>query len=746
LLDGVLVVDLAGEPAAMTGRMLADLGARVVVPEGPGGHPLRRRPDRWDAWTVGKQVLAVAGRDDGELAELLARADVVIDTPGTPGTPDAWPLEPERAPHAVWVSVTPFGLDGPRAGWRASDLGVMAASGNMYCTGDPDRAPVRCAEPSGYAHAAAEAAFAALTGLASGRPQRIDVSMQEVVFVANMATPARFPTTGFRGARRGANIGRTREIWPTRDGFVSFGLRGGKARVPSLETLTRIVDTETLRSVDWSSYSPNTTDDATLRAIEADVAAFFGRHTMTELYDLACETNLMLAPINSPREILASAQLAARDFFGTLPDGRRLPRTFVTVRPGPPRSFSRTKWSPRQPNSTEEPAGAGSGAWAGVNILELGSGAAGPIATRYFAEHGATVLRIESRSRPDFLRVYALGPNNPHGLEGAPMFDGLNVGKRDVLFNLKHPDAVALVRRLVVEWADAVAENFAPRAMKGFDLDYDALVEHKPDLVMVSACLNGQTGPHKDYPGFGGQGSALAGYNFLTGWPDREPVGPHGTITDSLAPRFVATALAAGLLHRRATGEGAHLDVSQVEAAIYSLTPWLLDFQTRGTPRGRAGNDDARAALHGAFPCADEDGITDRWVVIAAWDADDLTRLRAVTGADDPDGIAAWTRPRSRLEVAAALQAVGVEAVPVEDFGDVHADPQVAHRGHFVPLTHPAMGPGLYERNGFRLSDAPAGYDRCGPTLGQDQDWVLGELLGLDRADQEKLAADGVFD
>jgi crotonobetainyl-CoA:carnitine CoA-transferase CaiB-like acyl-CoA transferase len=750
LLHGLVVADLAGEPAAMAGRMLADLGAEVVVPEGPGGHPLRALPDRWDAWSVGKDLLPVTGADDPALTALLARAHVVVETPGAAG---AWPVTPEQAPDAVWVSVTPFGLDGPRAHWRASDLGVMAASGNMYCTGDPDRAPLRCTEPTGYAHAAAETAFAALTGLASGRPQRIDLSMQEVVFAANMATPARFPQTGFRGTRRGANIGRTREIWPTRDGFVSFGLRGGKARVPSLETLTRLVDTDTLRAMDWSTYSPNTTDDETLRAIEADVAAYFARHTMTELYDLACETNLMLAPINSPREILASAQLAARELFGPLPDGRVLPRRFVAVRTGAPTvaaegAVTPDRWPPPapapspSPSRSDSPAHAPAGAWAGVNLLELGSGAAGPIATRYFVDHGATVLRIESRGRPDFLRVYALGPANPHGLEGAPMFDGLNPGKRDVLFNLKHPRAVELVRQLVVEWADAVAENFAPRAMRGFGLDYDSLVAHKPDLVMVSACLNGQTGPHKDYPGFGGQGSALAGYNFLTGWPDREPVGPHGTITDSLAPRFVATALAAGLLHRRVTGEGVYLDVSQVESAIYSLTPWLLDFQASGAPRTRAGNANPRAALHGAFPCRDEDGVADRWVAIAAWDDDELARLHAITGPD----VEAWTAGRTRLEVAEVLQAAGIEAVPVQDFGDVHADPQVAHRDHFVACTHPVMGPGLYERNGFRLSDAPSGYDRSGPTLGQDQDWVLGELLGLSGAEQEALAADGVFD
>ena len=750
LLDGVVVLDLTAAPGAMAGRMLADLGADVVRPEPPTGDPLRAEPYRYEAWTHRTRVVPVNGVDDVTFARLLAQAEVVLDTPYEPG---AWTVDPATAPHSVWVSLTPFGLTGPRSQWRASDLGVMAASGNMYCTGDPDRAPVRCSEPSGYAHAAAETAFAALTGLASGRPQRIDVSMQEVIAAANMATPATFPRTGFRGARRGANIGKTREIWPTRDGFVSFGLRGGKARLASLLTLTQLVDTETLRSVDWERFSPNTTDADTLVRIERDVAEFFSQHTMAELYDIACETNLMLAPINSPKEILASVQLEARGFFETDDAGIRLPTSFVTMtQPGAGPSeaaagaVAAVAVNPRSRVPTPPSAEPLGGAWSGVNIIELGSGAAGPIATRYFAEHGATVLRIESRSRPDFLRVYALGPNNPHGLEGAPMFDGLNPAKRDVLFNLKHPTAVALVRRLVLEWADAVAENFAPRAMKGFGLDYASLVGDKPDLVMVSACLNGQTGPHKDYPGFGGQGSALAGYNFLTGWPDREPVGPHGTITDSLAPRFVASALAAGLLHRRTTGQGVYLDVSQVEAAIYTLTPWLLEYQATGVARGRAGNVHPNALVHGAFNCADApDGcggtISDRWIAIAAWTADERDRLVAITGPD----IGAYTRGRQAIDVADTLQRAGLEAVPVQDFGDLHADPQVAHRAHFIPLTHPFMGPGLYEHNGFRLSDTPAGYDRSGPTLGQDQDWVLGELLGLDPAEQARLTADGVF-
>jgi crotonobetainyl-CoA:carnitine CoA-transferase CaiB-like acyl-CoA transferase len=798
LLEGVRVLDLAGEPGAIAGRVLGDLGADVVMVEPPGGHPLRDQPHRWLAWAAGKTAVVVDGPDDPVLAELLDGADIVLDTPGMPGV---LTLDPGRAPHSAWVSITPFGLTGPRAGWRASDLGVLAASGNMYATGDPDRPPVRCTEPSGYAHAGGEAAFAALTALWTDAPQRVDLSMAECVNVANMAAPGRYPRERFRGRRAGAMIGKTQEIWPAKDGWVSFGLRGGKARIASLETITRVVaadgiDASTLEAQDWLTWSPNHAPDDVLRAVEVPVREYFSRHTMQELYDLACETNLMLAPANSPREILASTQLAARDFFEPLGDIPKFPAKLVQVRssdghaapagpsmPAPEDvGVSANPWAgsddgdrgrtgvsegagiggaPRQPRAKGAPA------WSGVNIIEFGSGAAGPIATRYFVEHGATVLRVESGTRADFLRTMVLGPDNPHGLEGSGMYDGLNAAKRHITLNLKHPDAVALVHRLVVEWADAVAENYAPRALKGLGLGYESLVEIKPDLVMISACLNGQTGPHKDYPGFGGQGAALSGYNSLTGWPDRAPVGPFGTITDSLAPRYVAAALAAGLHYRRRTGRGVYLDLSQVESGTWTLAPWLIDAQLTGTIGVREGNRSSRAVPHGAFPCADEvdaagAAVRDRWVAIACWSDEDWAVLAGVLGVDDStlataDArraridevealVGAWTSSRTRLEIAEALQALGLEAVPVNDFADVHDDLQLAARRHFVEREHPVLGPGLYEHNGFRLSDATSGYDRAGPTLGQDNAWVLGDLLGLDPGEQARLREVGAVE
>jgi crotonobetainyl-CoA:carnitine CoA-transferase CaiB-like acyl-CoA transferase len=739
LLDGLRVVDLGGDPAARAARVLGDLGASVerVVP--PEGDVLVGNVER--AWNAGKRVQRLAA-DDPELDALLRDADVVFDTPAVAGT---HVLDAARAPDAVWVHITPFGLDGPRSSWRASDLGVMAASGNMYVTGDPDRAPVRCTEPTGYAHTGPEAAFAALTALWSGIPQPIDVSMQEVVVSASMAAPAGFARTGIRGARRGASIGRSREIWPTTDGFVSFGLRGGKARVASLELIAKLAE---LPERDWTTWNINTATDDELKELETAVGAYFAQHTMQELYDIACETNLMLAPANSPREIYDSAQLGSREFFGPVGDVQRFPRAFVRVRsadghaaPAGPREATP---SGGRVGSRDAHRGAGpKRAWEGLTILEFGSGAAGPIATRYFVEHGATVLRIESKTRPDFLRTMALAdPKHPHGLEGAPLYDGLNVGKRNLTLNLKKPESVELVRRLALEWADAVAENFAPRAMKGFGLDYDALATLRPDLVMVSTCLNGQTGPHKDYPGFGGQGSALAGYNALTGWPDREPCGPYGTITDSLAPRYVAAALAGGLHYRRRTGRGVYLDVSQVESATWSLAPWLLDYEIDGVPRVRDGNNDPRARLHGAFPCADADGIGDRWVAIACWNDDELARLHEITGPD----VDAWVRARTPLDVATRLQAAGIEAVPVEDFGDLNDDPQLAHRNHFETHTHPIVGDSLYERTGTRFAASHGGYDRSGPTLGQDNDWALHDVLGLSEPEIDALRSAGAVE
>ncbi len=403
---------------------------------------------------------------------------------------------------------------------------------------------------------------------------------------------------------------------------------------------------------------------------------------------------------------------------------------------------------------------ANGGIFSGVRILEFGSGAAGPVATRYFTEQGADVIRVESAKRPDFLRILWLTPDSPHGLDGSPMFVLLNPDKRSVSLNLATPEGVALARRLVLEWADVVSENFAPGPMAKWGFDYESLHREKPELVMVSACLFGQTGPQRHYPGFGGQGSAISGFNHLTGWPDREAHGPAHTITDSLSPRYVALAIAAALLERRRTGRGRYVDLAQIEAAVYSLSEVVVRYSAGGEVVTRRGNHDEHAAPHAVYPCRGEDA----WIAISVFDDAQWERLRAALGdpawARDPRfttpagrlahqdeidaAIAAWTAARDPHETMRALQGAGVEAGAVQSQADLLEDPQLAHRGHWQEVEHVHLGAVPAERAGFRLSESPGGFERPGPNLGEHTRDVLGGILGLDDAEIERLADAGV--
>lgn len=404
------------------------------------------------------------------------------------------------------------------------------------------------------------------------------------------------------------------------------------------------------------------------------------------------------------------------------------------------------------------------GLFAGTTILEFGGGAAGPVATRYFADHGATVIRVESRQRPDFLRILKLTPTTPGGLDGGEHFAVLNANKLSVALNLSRPEGVAVARRLALR-ADVVAENFAPGAMAKWGLDYAGLVRDRPDLVMISTCLNGQTGPQRFYPGFGGQGSALSGFNHLTGWPDREPVGPYGTITDSLSPRFSALLLASALLHRRRTGRGQHIDLSQVEGGIVCLSEVMLTFAANGEAPGRLGNRSRHAAPHGVFRCADEDG-RERWVTIVVHDDADWQALVDALGrpawALDPafartagrlaaaeaieTHLSAWTRERRATDVARTLQEGGVESGPVEDLADLHDDPQLTHRRHFRPVTHPVLGTHPAETHAIRFSELAPELRSPAPRLGEHTDHVLRNLLGMPADEVARLRAAGVLE
>ncbi len=751
MLDGIRVVQLCDPSGWLAGRMLADLGADVVTAAPAEAATL---PYAWAAYGAGARIVE-------DPTALIGRADVVIET----GVSDRYVSAPE---HVIWCSITPFGRTGPKAAWRASDLAVQAQSGVMWMTGEPDRAPVACTYPTSWYHGCADAVaaigIALLQRERTGRGQVIDVSLQEAHLLATMSRVGQARLGLGRGKRAGAlmRVGRTvqREIWPCADGYVTFGLRGGPARIPGLKRLVAWIAedemaTPALTERDWDSYNHNDLSHEDVEAISAPISAFFLTKSMTRLYQEALDRGLMLAPANTAREIQASRQSAARGLFVDGDDkalGRMpLPASYFLAT-GEPRVRPRVDaaWQPRSFHGVadEEPA------LAGVRVLEFGAGAAGPLATRYLADHGATVVRIESSARPDFLRLYAMSATQ-RSLDASPMFAAFNCNKLAITLNMKHPQARSIALRLV-EWADVVAENFAPGAMARWGLSYDELRTFKPDLVMVSTCLHGQTGPERDYPGFGGQGAALSGFNHLTGYADAEPLGPYGTITDSLSPRFAASAVMAALVRRARTGDGAHIDLSQVECAVYCVADTVIEHAVTGVAPSRLGNRSPRAVPHGAFRCAGDD----RWIAIACWSDAEWATLARLAGIDGYATLAerlaavdaveaalqAWTSTQERDVLAMRLRAEGLEGVEVLDLEDLNDDAQLAHRGHFHPMEHPVIDGQRYEALGFRLSASPPSFERAGPTLGRDNDYVYGEILGFTAEEIARLRADGALD
>ena len=368
---------------------------------------------------------------------------------------------------------------------------------------------------------------------------------------------------------------------------------------------------------------------------------------------------------------------------------------------------------------------------------------AGPAATRILADYGATVVRLESTKRIDTARTLAPFFDGTIGPEHSGCFQNLNLGKRLVTLDPTTPAGREVFLDLV-RWADVVTESFKPGTLKKWQLDYETLRSIKPELVMLSTCLMGQTGPQASFAGYGNLAAAISGFSYLGGWADRPPAGPFSAYTDYVAPRYIALAILAALEYRRRTGEGQYIDLAQGEASLQFLGPALLDYTVNGRVAGRAGNRDRDFAPNGVYPALGDD----RWVAISAstdaqWQAlataigrDDLRRTDAaqrLAAQDDIDAaIATWTQARDMFNVEHALQAVGVPAHAVQNSRELCADPQLQARGHFITVQHADRPTVTLEGTRFTLSRTPAAFESTAPTYGRDNEYVLRELLGYD--------------
>ena len=808
LMAGYRVLDLSDEKGMLCGKMFADMGAEVIKIEPPGGDTARTLPpfyhDQvdpekslfWLAYNTGKKSVSLdLTTADGQAAfrELASVSDFVIET-FPPGYLDAlglgYPALSQLNPRLILTSITPFGDTEPGRSQQADDLIAWATGGAMAIMGEKDRGPVRMNLLQSYFHASAEAAVGSMTAHypreISGEGQHVVVNMQACVVWTLMNEQA-FPILhGNSVERNGVFVGsegmRQRLVFPCKDGKITLLVAGGPL-TPSLTAFIGWMDENGLApqwmlDKDWTQWGPatfmNAKGDAVQReidAIETAITTFLKTLTKAEIYAQALKRRILLAPVSTVADIAASEQLAARNYFvpvehEDLQETIPYPGPFVKMSQTPlavagraPHIGEHTKevYTELRPDSTAQrtPLTQRRYAFEGIKVLDFAWVGVGPITGKYLADHGATVIRIESRTRPDILRQAPPWTDGEPGLDRSQFFASFNTSKYGITLDLSQPKAQELAKKLIA-WADVAIESFTPKAMRNWGLDYQQLCKINPELIMLSTCQQGQTGPHALYPGFGNLMASLTGFYHISGWPDRDPAPPYGAYTDFIAPRFGATALMAALDYRRRTGKGQYIDMAQSEAALHFLSPALLDYQVNGRVLNREGNRSFRSAPHGVYRCQGQEGQEghgeqDHWLAISvsdnaqwqgllktlgnpAWgnEARFTTQSGRIQHAEALDeSVGAWAAEQAAETAADTLQHAGVPAGVVQNCLDLHQDPRLAAWGMFHYLDHKEMGPSPYEGHQFHLSKTPGELRWPAPVMGQHNEHVFGDILGL---------------
>ena len=396
----------------------------------------------------------------------------------------------------------------------------------------------------------------------------------------------------------------------------------------------------------------------------------------------------------------------------------------------------------------------------GVKVVDFSQFIAGPLVTKPLADFGATVIRIEGRTRLGGYR--ALGPfkGGSPSAERSVTFTPFHSSELSVAINLAKPQGIELAKR-IISWSDIVVENFAGGVMKRLGLGYDELKKLKPDIIMLSSCMMGQTGPYSTHPGTGNQLTALSGFNYITGWADRPPAAVDA-YTDFIAPLYSLVTILAALDYKRREGKGQYIDISQYEAGIQFMAPLVLDYVVNGRIANRMGNRSDYASPHGAYRCSGED----RWCAIAVcsdkeWISfcktirkSSLSKDRRFTtlelrkqNEDELDKIVSeWTVSYTAEEVMNKMQGVEIGAGVVKNCKDVmEDDPQLKHRHFFWMTEHPEIGTYMAHGNPLVLSKSPYEVSRA-PLLGEHNEHVFRGILGLSDDEIANLVADGVIE
>jgi len=755
VLDGVRVLDrTTGIAGPYCTKLLADAGADVVKVERAGADPLRTQGTGalFEFLNASKRAVT----DD---ASLLGSAHMIVcDEPPTDDE-----LDRARADLVV-VTITPFGRTGPWVGRPWTEFTLQAACGSIGNRGLPERPPLAAGGRIGEWVAGTYAALAALAARRearrSGRGEDVDVAVLDCMAVTMTTYPSVFASffgwPPLRGTGRSIQLP---SIEPSSDGCVVFTANSSQQFQDFLVLMER----------------PDLLDDTELalvgkrfarRAEFIDaVRAYTRSKTSAELLDVAAAFRIPAAPVLDAPGVLAFEHFADRDVFVPAPSGRfAQPRVPYRITGFPPRPFTpapargaddgAVEWTEPTP-----PGDAPDDPWQlplrGVKVVDLTAWWAGPSTTLALAALGADVVKVESVARPDQMRL--AGTRHPPAedwWEWGPIFHGANLSKRGVTLDLGSPDGLALLQRLI-DSADVLIENFTPRVVDHFGLDFESLRARNPRLIMVRMPAFGLDGPWRDRNGFAQTMEAVSGIAWRTGFEDELPTLVLG-VCDPLAGAHTAFATLLALDARAQTGEGMLVESVMVESALNVAAEAIVEYGAGAPALGRLGNRGPDAAPQGVYPGSADDS----WVALAVetdtqWDAlveaigsPPWAADAALRTADGRRGLhdvidehlGAWTSERTAEDAVASLSGAGVPAEVVIAARDVVHNPHLRQRGLFETEVHPVTGPHPVPTLPFRFTRVAEWLHAPSPTLGQHNDEVLG-AIGVDDDARDALRA-----
>ena len=795
-LEGVRILDLCGTEGQPCGRYLADLGADVILIEPPGGSPGRslsplaaqgRDPERSlyfvNANTNKRSILLDLRSQEGQerFRRLASTADVVLES-FSPGYLHTLGLDydslTQENPGLVMTSMTPFGQTGPYRDFRGSDIVINALGGLLHGEGEPNKAPLNMPRYQAYQMGGLHAAFGTLMALwwrhRTGLGQWVDVSLHEVMSHQNLIL-ARYFSSQEIGERRAGRGGRgPSQYYPTKDGWVMLAL------TPPRQWTEFAAWTGDPALMD-PKYQLLENRDADFDLLNEKCAAFVAQFDTDELLREGSKRRVTVAPANSPSGFMKDPHAATRGYFQEVTH----PVLGRYIAPGAPAVYSATPWEVRRPaplrgEHTEEvlreigehppsPVPSGSSgrvenddsmALEGVRVLAFSRVWAAPFGTRFLADYGAEVIKVESPRFPDG-RLWDREVNPEIWLQAHANFGEINRNKKSVSLDLHTPAGQELFKRLAAA-SDVVVENNTPSTMARFGIDYEELKKVKPDIIMVSCPGFGSEGPLKDFVSVGQSLTSYTGLGYLGGelgsaWPLRGK----SAYPDFITSANLALAVMAALHHRRRTGEGQYIELAQFQAAASMIGLAYLERSLGAMDPQPWGNRDPNMAPQGIYQCLGHD----RWVAISCPDNGSWQRLTRLMGRPglvmDPNYstlaaryanhdkvdelITEWTKTMTPHQVMYRCQQAGLPAGVVANGEDLYHDPQLRTAGYIVSVDHPF--PGSVEHAGMtvRFTRTPGKVRRPAPTPGQHTNDLLTSLLGLSDAEIKGYAATGAL-